>query len=65
MTGEERVNHDRGPNQRKRNKKQPDLWSGKILSCDRANLGANGGAGVHNECNENIDVPFQRVGKVP
>src|SRR5437667_11226498 len=56
VAGHEGVNDNGGADQRQRNEGQPNFRAGKILSRDRADLRADGGPGVHNERDEDVDV---------
>src|SRR5882724_94679 len=61
VTGHECVNDNGGADQRQRNEGEPNFRTGEILRRNRADLRANGGPGVHNERDENVDVAFDRV----
>src|SRR5919204_4574883 len=50
------INNDDGADQRQRHKRQADLRPGEVLGRNRPNLRANGGAGVHDQRDQNIDV---------
>src|SRR6266436_7582486 len=60
-TGHERVNNDYGADQRERHEGEPNFRTGEILRRNRADLRANGGPGVHNERDQNVDVAFDRM----
>src|SRR4029077_15969329 len=41
--------------------REPDFRAGEILRRNRADLRADGGPGVHNERDQNVDVAFDRM----
>ena len=63
MTSHQGVNNDGRANQRQRHESEADFWTGKILGRDRADLRADGGAGVHNERDQNVHIAFHSVGE--
>src|SRR6266481_4107432 len=65
VTGHERVNDNGGADQWQRYEREADFGTGKILGRNRADLSADRRARVHDECDQNIDVAFDRVSKGP
>ena len=63
MTGKQCVNDNGRADQRKRNESETNFRTREILGRDSADLCADGGAGVHNERNKNIDIAFDGVGE--
>src|SRR5437879_11099186 len=63
VTGHECVNNDGGADQRQGHESEPDFRAGEILRRNCADLRADGGPGVHNERDEDVDVAFDRVGE--
>ena len=65
MTAHQRVNDNAGADERKRNKGEPNFRASKLLGGDRADLRTHGGAGIHHQGDQNIDVALDRVGECP
>src|SRR5262250_1475358 len=61
VPGQERVNDNGHSDQRQRHKSEPDFRAGKILGRYHADLCADDCAGVHNECDQNIDIALDCV----
>src|SRR5882724_9090682 len=61
VTSHECVNNDSRADQRQRNEGEPNFRAGEILRRNRADLRADGGPGVHNERDEDVDVAFDRM----
>src|SRR6266404_4769870 len=61
VTGHECVNDNGGADQRQWHEGEPDFRTGEILRRNRADLSADGSAGVHDERDQNIDVAFDRM----
>ena len=49
--------------QRQRNERQPDAGARKILRQRRADLRADGRAGVHDQRDQDVHVALQRMGE--
>ncbi len=61
MSGKKSVNDDGCADQRQRDKSESDFRAGEILRCERADLCANGRAGVHDQRDQDIDIAFHCV----
>ena len=61
MTADHCVDDNGYANQWQRNESEPNLWTGKILRRDSADLCTNGRASVHNQRNQDIHIAFNRV----
>src|SRR5437899_7735645 len=60
VTGHERVNDNGGADQWQGHEGETDFRAGKILGRNCADLRANGGPGVHNKGDQNVDIAFDR-----
>jgi hypothetical protein len=56
MSGEEAVDDDSGADQRQRDEGDADAGAGEVLGQGRADLRADGRAGVHDERDEDVDA---------
>src|SRR5204863_3462625 len=50
-----------GADEWQRHECEPDFRPGKILGGDGADLRPNGSAGMHDQCDQDIDIAFDRV----
>jgi len=63
VTGKHGVKDNGRPDQGKRDEKETNFRACEILGRDRAELRADSGPGIHHQCDQNIDVAFDGVGK--
>src|SRR5207249_4215487 len=61
MAGDQAVDDDRRADERQRHERQPDARPAEIFRAHRADLRADGRAGVHHQRDEDVHVALHRV----
>src|SRR5690348_15789217 len=63
VSANHRVDNNGCADYRQWNKSETNFRARKVLSRDSANLRANRRAGVHDQCNQNVYIPFHGMAK--
>ena len=62
MTAQQAVQHHSGSDEWQRNKGHADTQTHEILGQGRTDLSTDGRAGVHHQCDQDVDITFECVG---